>query len=1488
MKMFLTVLTFVFAAKSLSPSFSNSSSINLNVFTTGFNYPLDLSKKTISKVNSVNDDQFDSKQEIQDSNWYNTITQKIRNDEYKISYSNDYKSYQSPNRSNNLRFIYLKDGFSVFPRTNRIPLFDESNLHLKEEEKTFEVIPDWKLSIKLKSLGVSNNQKNDSANISFDNCMLKVNENKASIESPNLRIEYTNDENGMRQDFIIHNKPVSEGKLFLEFEVITELRMITGSDALMFKDENGVERIKYSSLKCWDAEGKELRAYFKESSGSVCTNSFSIIVNDENAVYPVTIDPLSTSAGWTVESNSANARLGFAVNTAGDVNNDGYSDVIVGAYTYDNGNFNEGAAYAYYGSASGLSTSPFFFTESNQDGAIYGAAVSTAGDVNNDGYSDVIIGAPYYDNPQTDEGKAFLYLGSGSGLTLSAWNGESNQAGAAYGISVCTAGDVNLDDKCDVIIGAYLYDSNFVDQGKAYVYYGITGAVGLSTLYWSYAGEQANENLGISVAFAGDVNASGGSDIVIGSWQYSNGQTNEGRIYIFYGFPGLTYFPTTPYPPSKFESNSPNSYFGISVSTAGDVNSDNYCDVIAGAHQYSNGQSLEGRAYLYLGNLSATPVLSSWAQEGNIANYFFGVSVSTAGDVNGDGYADVIVGASAFLPGDLGRAYVYYGNNTAQGLSTSPDWTGTDGQAGSQYGRGVGIAGDVNGDGYSDIIVGAPTYTNGQSLEGKVYCYHGSPAGLSSASKWTVTGVPTNQTNTDFGFSVCTAGDINADGYSEVIIGAPYYDNGSALKQGRVFIYYGSASGLAGYLTVIPPSGQNFYSFGHSVATAGDVNDDGYGDIIVGAPYNSNGEAFEGKAYVFYGYSLGISAVSYWSVEFNQANANFGNSVSSAGDVNGDGFADILVGAYHHTNGQTEEGRAYLFNGSAAGPSSTPSWTTETDEAFSHMGFSVAAAGDVNGDGYNDVLVGAPDKDNSTFTDGGAAYFYYGSSSGLSAAPDWSIPIFSTGTHCGYSVSTAGDLDGNGCSDFIIGIPQYSYAFSNDGLVLVYYGYAGGIGSTPTLLPGGSADTRFGCSISTAGDVNGDGYNDIIAGAFLDNGFGKATVYHGSKLGITGTSGWTAAGSQSGEYFGYSVSTAGDVNGDGYSDVIVGSYKYNNSGQVGRVYSYYGNDGISKTSRIRQYKPFTTNSIYSGGYSGTYQNVRFSLLGRSPYGKTKGKIVYEHKLSGLPYSTGSNLAITNSVSSSGSGAFAYMNSGSGYVLNQDVGGLSYFLQKETKWRARIQYQPNLNPYQKFGPWKYYSSYIPLPNWNFRPTYHSGFGMVINLKMFIQGFYNSESNTMISDTVRVYLQSSDPPYALLDSGATVINEDGEGTIGFYRKDPCCRTIKTKGRNLIETWSTFTITEDSNEVYIDFTSNQSQAYGDNLIQIDSDPVRYAVYNGDVNQDGFIDGSDGLLIDNDAANFLTGYLPTDVTGDGFIDGSDMQIEDNNAANFVGVIRP
>ena len=253
----------------------------------------------------------------------------------------------------------------------------------------------------------------------------------------------------------------------------------------------------------------------------------------------------------------------------------------------------------------------------------------------------------------------------------------------------------------------------------------------------------------------------------------------------------------------------------------------------------------------------------------------------------------------------------------------------------------------MNGDGYSDVLVGAPCYDKGETNEGVVFLYHGSATGLAANPVLTLEG---NQAEARFGHSVSTAGDVNKDGFSDVVIGAPYFDKGQT-NEGAAFVYHGSVNGLSANAVTVLESNQIEAHFGNTAALAGDVNADGFSDVIVGAPWYDKGQTDEGAAFVYHGSAAGVIINAKMTLESNQVLAKMGNSVAGAGDVNGDGYGDVIVGSFWYDKGQSNEGAAFIYHGSALGISGIAVSVLESNQADAVLGFSVASAGDVNGDG---------------------------------------------------------------------------------------------------------------------------------------------------------------------------------------------------------------------------------------------------------------------------------------------------------------------------------------------------------------------------------------------------------------------------------------------------------------------------------------------------------------------------------------------------------
>ena len=418
----------------------------------------------------------------------------------------------------------------------------------------------------------------------------------------------------------------------------------------------------------------------------------------------------------------------------------------------------------------------------------------------------------------------------------------------------------------------------------------------------------------------------------------------------------------------------------------------------------------------------------------------FGWSVASAGDVNGDGYADAIVGASLFsddLPNG-GAVFVFHGSAT--GVPTLPDWQVESTQAHAEFGYSARSAGDVNGDGYDDVIVGAPQFDGMAVDDGMAAIYAGSPAGLGDLPIWQVS---TGQMGARLGRSVATAGDVNGDGFADAIVGAYSFDNGES-DEGAAWVYLGSAIGPGTSPAWSAESNQVGAWFGRSVSSAGDVNADGFSDVVISAYNFDNGQTDEGRIFVYHGSATGLSLSPDWIFESDQAGAFLGFSVAGAGDVNGDGYSDVIAGATGYDGAFSGEGRAYLFQGSASGLQATPAWTTEGRQACAKFGGTVGSAGDVNGDGYSDFVIGAWLFDNS-FMDEGGAFVFHGGPSGISKTPQWQAVGGQPSAVLGFSTAGAGDVNGDGFADLIVGAAQFSMGQTNEGEAQIYYGGNSGV-----------------------------------------------------------------------------------------------------------------------------------------------------------------------------------------------------------------------------------------------------------------------------------------------------------------------------------------------------------------------------------------------------------------------------------------------------------
>lgn len=387
--------------------------------------------------------------------------------------------------------------------------------------------------------------------------------------------------------------------------------------------------------------------------------------------------------------------------------------------------------------------------------------------------------------------------------------------------------------------------------------------------------------------------------------------------------------------------------------------------------------------------------------------------------------------------------------------------------------------------------------------------------------------------NDGFGISVAGAGDVNGDGFDDFIIGSPFAA-GVVLDSGVARVY----SGLDGSLLYEFSGAAGGDQFGASVSGAGDVNLDGFDDVIVGAPGYSFG-AFQGRARVLSGFDGSTLHV----VTGSRYGDFFGFSVSGAGDADADGFSDFVVGAYNAEDLGYPVGTATLFSGATG----AVRYVSPGVDFYDGYGYSVGGVGDMDQDGFDDLIVGAPFDDDNGSESGSVQVI-----SGFDGQSIYFIRGPTAGEMFGYSVDGAGDVNGDGTPDFIIGAPEDAQGGHNAGSARVISGADGAL--LYTFL-GNAPGSYLGWSVAGAGDVNGDGFDDLITGAPKNsiNGIlsGKAVVYSGQNGSIL----YAYDGRSTGDWFGRSVHSAGDLNGDGYADLILGAAQLLTGGPSNQGYA---------------------------------------------------------------------------------------------------------------------------------------------------------------------------------------------------------------------------------------------------------------------------------------------------------------------------------------------
>ncbi|WP_420468710.1 tandem-95 repeat protein [Panacagrimonas sp.] len=948
------------------------------------------------------------------------------------------------------------------------------------------------------------------------------------------------------------------------------------------------------------------------------TQAVTVTVTDvEEAISVIPLSSLNGSNGFRLEGVANGDLSGFAVSDAGDVNGDGFDDVIVGASFGDGSVANSGAGYVVFGSASAIGTNGnlLLSTLAGSNGVKLGGvsangsagrSVSSAGDFNGDGYADVIIGAPLVG---AGAGESFLVfgnaqVGSGGTLALSALdgiNGVRFSAGSAYstfGLSVSSAGDINGDGLADLIVGA---PGTNAATGAAYVVYGTTAAIeggsfNVGSLDGSNGirldGPTTNSAVGNSVASAGDFNRDGYDDLIVhapttaggafvvfgGAASVAGGSLNLASLVGGDGTRGFRI------------SDTAGNFSGASVHGAGDVNGDGFDDVIVFGDSDTAYVVFGGAAPLAGGNLSSSSLNgSNGFQLTGVDNSSFSFgATATAGDVNGDGFDDLILGATTAGPGYEGAAFVLFGgSNVGAGGSISVNAiNGSNGfrisgsTAGERIGGAVSGAGDLNGDGFDDLIVGASAADpGGRTDAGSSYVIYGfaTPAG---------------------GFDV-----VGTDGPDDITLIAG--QNSADGRGGNDII--GAATQPAS--TIVGGAGNDgLFSGGLDDVLIGGRGVDqlvglGGNDVLIGG---SGSDTFQHDANDTRRVDGG-SGLDTLQIEGDSSlNLTERNGFDAPGLTTGSPFSNLEVvdlgsiggsatltlnaadlfrftGAFTDNAGNRQANLLRVDGG--AGDAVVTSAGIWTNEGAATIGANLQSGGNYTlySDGEARLLVrNGIDVSGINVAPPPPAFVENINLADLDGSNGYRLLGEATFTETGHSVSGAGDVNGDGFDDVIIGARYGDSNGVNSGTSYVIYGAAGGmsasqgLGGSGVRIAGPAADAGAGWSVSGAGDVNNDGFADVVIGAPFTNltnpanAFGGSfVVFGGSALpadislnGLTGSNGFRVT-APSGSFPGRSVSDAGDVNGDGYADVVIGAERFaaNGLSGSGSAFVVYGRPG---------------------------------------------------------------------------------------------------------------------------------------------------------------------------------------------------------------------------------------------------------------------------------------------------------------------------------------
>ncbi len=960
------------------------------------------------------------------------------------------------------------------------------------------------------------------------------------------------------------------------------------------------------------------------------------------------------------------ARFGRSLTNLGDMDGDGIVDLAVGTTGDDDGGDRRGAVFVLFLNANGtvkshqkISDTAGNFLAELDDIDYFGSTVTNLGDLDGDGVTDIAVGADFDDDGGSGRGAVYvLFLntdstvkshqkisGTEGGLTITLGTVDK------LGSSLTNLGDIDGDDIADMAVGAYLDDDGGNNRGAIYVLLMMAdGRVRahqkISNLTGGFTAALDNDDyFGTSLTNLGDLDGDNVADIAVQARGDDDGGIDRGAVYIlFLNSDGTVKSHQKISDTEGAFTSALDDYdsFGSSLTSLDDLDGDGIIDLAAGASGDDDGGTDRGAAYVLFLNTDGT--VKSHQKISDTAggfgalldnNDYFGNSLTSLGDLNGDGITDLTAGAFGDDDGGNSRGAVYVLFLNADGTvkshqkisNTLGNFTATLDDD-DTFGTSVTGFSDLDGDGVADLIVGADGDDDGGTDRGAVYVLFlnadGTVKSYQKISNTSGNFTATLNDSARLGSSLTKLSDLDGNGIVELAAGAigalggagtgaAYVMNLESVIPPGVVTAERKISDTAGNFTAVL---EESAEIGISLSDLGDLDGDGINDIAVGE-YGAV-ESFE-SAGAFYVLFLNADGTVKSHQEISDTEGNFtatleyydsfGSSLANLGDLDGDGVTDLAVGALGDDDGGSGRGAVYVLFLNADGTVKSHQKISDTQGNFTAtldnsdvFGISLANLGDLDGDGTTDIAVGATGDDDGGSTRG-AVYVLFLNADGtvkfhqkISDTTGGFTATLDDGDRFGSSVTNVGDLDGDGITELAVGAYLDDDGGDNRGAVYVLFLNANGTvkshqkisdtagGFTATL----DSHDSFGESVANLGDLDGDGLSDLAVGVTDDDDGGNrhgavyvlflnadGTVKSHQK--ISDTQGNFNATLDDRDYFGGSLANVGDLDGDGLTELAVGTPRDDDGG------SNHGAVYILSLQGVPSAPVVTTTSVNGGG-----------------------------------------------------------------------------------------------------------------------------------------------------------------------------------------------------------------------------------------------------------------------------------------------------------------